>query len=209
MEIGALTVSIRLWPARRPRRNSPGRVRDVLPARRTGTGPSATTSARRSNGPGRSRNTKPADRRRQAQIMRGWASRFKHAVAKHVFDRWDAFVWWRLIRMLRERHRWSRDDVRRRFTTPTGQWRPISADGVEPYRIVSVTVSRYRYRASTIPEPWQPANPVRRQRPWRVRCVERRTASPASGPEKRTGSNPGTALRACPAVGDAEPGRLP
>ncbi|MFI7360509.1 group II intron reverse transcriptase/maturase [Streptomyces avidinii] len=97
---------------------------------------------------------------RLTQIMRGWASYFKHAVAKHVFDRLDAFVWWRLIRMLRERHRWSWGDVRRRFTTPTGRWRPITADGVELFRIASVTVSRYRYRASTIPNPWQPANPV-------------------------------------------------
>ncbi|MEV6400221.1 group II intron maturase-specific domain-containing protein [Streptomyces sp. NPDC051907] len=97
---------------------------------------------------------------RLTQIMRGWANYFKHAVAKHVFDRLDAFVWWRLIRMLRERHRWSWGDVRRRFTTPNGRWRPIAADGIELFRIASVTVSRYRYRASTIPNPWQPANPV-------------------------------------------------
>lgn len=92
--------------------------------------------------------------------MRGWANYFKHAVAKHVFSKLDALVWWRLIRMLRARHRWSWGDVRRRFTTPTGQWRPIAADGNELFRIASVTVSRYRYRASTIPSPWQPANPV-------------------------------------------------
>ncbi|MER5687878.1 group II intron reverse transcriptase/maturase [Streptomyces sp. NPDC002205] len=97
---------------------------------------------------------------RLTQIMRGWANYFKHAVAKHVFDRLDAFVWWRLIRMLRARHHWSWGDVRRRFTTPTGRWRPIAADGIELFRIASVTVSRYRYRASTIPNPWQPANPA-------------------------------------------------
>ncbi|MET7622560.1 group II intron reverse transcriptase/maturase [Streptomyces sp. NPDC005408] len=97
---------------------------------------------------------------RLTQIMRGWANYFKHAVAKHVFDRLDAFVWWRLIRMLRARHRWSWGDVRRKFTAPTGRWLPIAADGVELFRIASVTVSRYRYRASTIPNPWQPANPV-------------------------------------------------
>ncbi|MET7718084.1 group II intron maturase-specific domain-containing protein [Streptomyces sp. NPDC005407] len=97
---------------------------------------------------------------RLTQIMRGWANYFKHAVAKHVFDRLDAFVWWRLIRMLRARHRWSWGDVRRRLTTPNGRWLPIAADGVELFRIASVTVSRYRYRASTISNPWQPANPV-------------------------------------------------
>nr|WP_258018202.1 group II intron maturase-specific domain-containing protein [Streptomyces noursei] len=97
---------------------------------------------------------------RLTQIMRGWANYFKHAVAKHVFTKLDAFVWWRLIRMLRERHHWSWGDVRRRFTTPTGRWLPIAADGIELFQIASVTVSRYRYRASTIPNPWQPANPV-------------------------------------------------
>ncbi|AZS75590.1 group II intron reverse transcriptase/maturase [Streptomyces lydicus] len=97
---------------------------------------------------------------RLTQIMRGWANYFKHAVAKHVFTKLDAFVWWRLIRMLRERHRWSWGDVRRRFTTPTGRWLPIAADGIELFQIASVTVSRYRYRASTIPNPWHPANPV-------------------------------------------------
>ncbi|MET7716077.1 group II intron maturase-specific domain-containing protein [Streptomyces sp. NPDC005407] len=97
---------------------------------------------------------------RLTQIMRGWANYFKHAVAKHVFSKLDAFVWWRLIRMLRARHRWSWGDVRRRFTTPTGRWRPIAANGIELFPIASVTVSRYRYRASTISNPWQPANPV-------------------------------------------------
>ncbi|MFJ9034928.1 reverse transcriptase domain-containing protein, partial [Streptomyces sp. NPDC102274] len=46
------------------------------------------------------------------------------------------------------------------FTTPTGRWLPIAADGIELFQIASVTVSRYRYRASTIPNPWHPANPV-------------------------------------------------
>ncbi|GGT70424.1 hypothetical protein GCM10010207_80990 [Streptomyces atratus] len=69
-------------------------------------------------------------------------------------------MWWRLIRMLRARRRWSWGDVRRRFTTPNGRWLPIAADGVELFRIASVTVCRHRYRAGTIPNPWQPATPV-------------------------------------------------
>ena len=60
------------------------------------------------------------------QIMRGWANYFKHAVAKHTFSKLDDFVWWRVIRLLRARHRWSWKDVRRRLTTPTGRWLPIS-----------------------------------------------------------------------------------
>jgi hypothetical protein len=84
----------------------------------------------------------------------------RHTLAKQVFNKLDGFVWWRLIRMLRERHRCSWGDIRRRFTTPTGRWLPIAADGVELFRVASVTVSRSRYRAGTVSSPWQPANPA-------------------------------------------------
>lgn len=58
-----------------------------------------------------------------------------------------------------ERHHWSWGEARRRFATPTGRWLPIAADGIELFRIASVTVSRHRNRAGTIPGPWHPANP--------------------------------------------------
>jgi hypothetical protein len=54
------------------------------------------------------------------QIMRGWANFFKHAVAKHTFSSLAYFVWWRVIRLLRTRHRWRWKDVRRHHTTPPG-----------------------------------------------------------------------------------------
>lgn len=148
---------------------------------------------------------------RLTQIMRGWANYFKHAVAKHVFDRLDAFVWWRLIRVLRERHRWSWSDVRRRFTTPTRRWRPIAADGVELFRIASVTVSRYRYRRPRSPAhgslrtPSDGRNrgePVALKDARRVRREVRRngpgaTPAPRSGPTQRTILSP-----ASPDLGD-------
>jgi Group II intron, maturase-specific domain len=31
------------------------------------------------------------------QIQRGWANYFKHAVAKHTFDRLQDFIWWRVV----------------------------------------------------------------------------------------------------------------
>jgi RNA-directed DNA polymerase len=55
------------------------------------------------------------------QVMHGWASYFRHAVARNVFAMLDSFAWWRVIRMLRERHRWRWKDVRRQFTSPTGR----------------------------------------------------------------------------------------
>jgi RNA-directed DNA polymerase len=88
------------------------------------------------------------------QVMHGWAHYFRHAVAKNIFSMLDNFAWWRVIRMLRERHRWRWKDVRRRFTTPTGRWLPIAADGTELRRIAAIPVTRYRYRGSKIPGPW-------------------------------------------------------
>ena len=92
------------------------------------------------------------------QVMHGWANYFRHAIAKNVFAMLDNFAWWRVIRMLMERHRWRWKDVRRRFTTPTGRWLPITAGEIELRRIAAIPVTRYRYRGSKIPSPWTPPN---------------------------------------------------
>ena len=96
---------------------------------------------------------------RLGQIMRGWANYFKHAVAKSTFSKLDTFTWWRLVHMLRARHGWNWGQLRRHLTTPTGRWL-MAADGVEYFRIVGVTVSRYAYRGTQIPTPWPPTNPA-------------------------------------------------
>ncbi|WP_227837059.1 group II intron reverse transcriptase/maturase [Nocardia aurantia] len=89
------------------------------------------------------------------QILRGWSNYFKHAVAKSRFDALQHFVWQRVIRMLQTRHRWSWHDIRRRYTTRTGRWLPITAaDGTELFDMGNVTVSRYRWRGHTIPNRW-------------------------------------------------------
>jgi RNA-directed DNA polymerase len=95
---------------------------------------------------------------RLAQIMRGWANYFKHAVCKHTFSTLAGFAWWRVIRWLMAMHRWKWKDVRRRFTTPTGAWIPVAADGIELFNIASVPVTRYRYRGNMIPNPWNLPN---------------------------------------------------
>jgi RNA-directed DNA polymerase len=91
------------------------------------------------------------------QVMHGWASYFRHAVAKNVFGMLDNFAWWRVIRMLRTRHRWRWKDVRRQFTTPTGRWLPITVGETELRPIAATPVTRYRYRGSKIPSPWAAA----------------------------------------------------
>lgn len=88
------------------------------------------------------------------QIMRGWSNYFKHAVAKNQFSALQNFTWWRLIRMLMSRHHWRWRDVRRHFTTASGRWLPITADGIELFNLATVTVSRYRWRGTRIPSPW-------------------------------------------------------
>jgi RNA-directed DNA polymerase len=87
------------------------------------------------------------------QIQRGWANYFRYAVAKHTFDRLYAFVWWRIITWVMYRHRMSWTALRRRFKGPHG-WRPIVVDGIELFNIASVSVTRYRWRGTTIPSPW-------------------------------------------------------
>jgi RNA-directed DNA polymerase len=88
------------------------------------------------------------------QVMHGWANYFRHAVAKNVFAMLDNFAWWRVIRMLRQRHRWRWKDVRRQFTDRTGRWLPITAGEIELRRIAAIPVTRYRYRGTKIPNPW-------------------------------------------------------
>jgi RNA-directed DNA polymerase len=93
------------------------------------------------------------------QILRGWANYFRHAVCKHTLNNLKHFAEWRIIRWLRKRHRWHWKQFRRRFTTPSGRWLPLSMDGIALFNPASVTVTRYRYRG-TIPAPWAKANPA-------------------------------------------------
>lgn len=86
--------------------------------------------------------------------MHGWANYFRHAIAKNIFAMLDAFAWWRVIRMLMERHHWRWKEIRRRLVTPTGSWRPIAAGEIKLRRIAAIPVTRYRYRGSKIPRPW-------------------------------------------------------
>ena len=54
--------------------------------------------------------------------------------------------------------RWRWKDVRRHLVGPTGRWARPTADGIELFNIASVTVTRYRYRGSKIPNPYTRLN---------------------------------------------------
>jgi RNA-directed DNA polymerase len=90
-------------------------------------------------------------------VMHGWAGYFRHAVAKNIFSMLDNFTWWRVIRMLRERHHWRWKDVCRQYVTPTGRRLPVTAGATELRRI-TIPVTRYRYRGGNIPNPWIPSH---------------------------------------------------
>jgi len=91
------------------------------------------------------------------QITRGWSNYFKHAVAQRTFSQLQRYTWWRIVRMMRTRHRWRWKDVRRWLTDHTGRWKPISADGIDLFNLERVGITRYRYRGAAIPNPWAQA----------------------------------------------------
>ncbi|GIJ30823.1 group II intron reverse transcriptase/maturase [Micromonospora qiuiae] len=88
-------------------------------------------------------------------IQRGWANYFKHAVAKHTFSHLQNFIWWRVINWVMRRNRMTWRAIQRWLRTPQG-WQPIAFDGVELFKIAKAPVTRYRYRGTKIPNPWQP-----------------------------------------------------
>jgi len=98
------------------------------------------------------------------QVMQGWASYFWHAVAKDTFNMLDHFAWWRVIRMLMERHRWRWKDVRRWLVTPAGHWRPITGAGLNCGRSRQSRLPGTAIAAATSPAPGQLNQPDGRNR---------------------------------------------
>ncbi|KZM70448.1 group II intron maturase-specific domain-containing protein [Nocardia terpenica] len=89
--------------------------------------------------------------------LRGWANYFRYGVSKVVFKAVDDFTWNRVMRWIRVkykgRNRLTMKQMRRRFCDRG--WR-FAHNGVVFTGAASVTVTRYRYRGSRIPNPWQP-----------------------------------------------------
>ena len=91
------------------------------------------------------------------RITRGWTNYFKHGIAKQTFNHLHQYTWWRIVYMMRARHRWRWKDVRRWLVDYTGRWRPISKDGIELFNSATIPIVRYRYRGNKIPSPWATA----------------------------------------------------
>jgi RNA-directed DNA polymerase len=89
--------------------------------------------------------------------LRGWANYFRYGVSKAVFSAVDNHAWFRLMRWIRKKYkgknRLGTKQFQRRFC---GQGWKITHNGVVFTGASSVSVTRYRYRGSTIPTPWTP-----------------------------------------------------
>jgi RNA-directed DNA polymerase len=89
--------------------------------------------------------------RRLNPTIRGWCTYFQHGVSKRTFSYVDHFAFWRILGWLKKRHpKLNMHTVIRRHLPG---WQ-IKADGIEFFRAPTVSVTRYRYRGTRIPNPW-------------------------------------------------------
>jgi RNA-directed DNA polymerase len=89
-------------------------------------------------------------------VLRGWCTYFRHGVSKSTFAYLDQYTWHRVVRWIRKRHNKTKWAVLLRRYLPG--WRPTE-DEVTLFQPQTVTVSRYRYRASNIATPWASTAP--------------------------------------------------
>lgn len=92
----------------------------------------------------RARSATLEDRLRQINpVIRGWCMNFRHGVSKATFRYLDDFVWSRVARWMRRRHRrlnWK--DLRRRYLAGSPGQRPAAA-GIELFLAQLVEITRY------------------------------------------------------------------
>jgi RNA-directed DNA polymerase len=104
---------------------------------------------------GRQTTSLPADKLflHLGQMTRGWAFYFRHGSSSRAFGALNHHVWWRVWRWLRNKHpnrngRW----IIRHYYGP-GQWWP-TANEVRLFQPATVSIQRYRFRGTKIPNPW-------------------------------------------------------
>lgn len=84
--------------------------------------------------------------------LRGWCSYFRHGVSKVTFDYLGAYTWRRVAGWLRKRHPNLNWGTLHRRLMP--EWRIRDGD-IEMFRPQDVPVTRYLYRGTKIPSPWE------------------------------------------------------
>ncbi len=91
---------------------------------------------------------------RLGQILRGWTTYFRHGASKVEFSELEHYLWHRVWKWLRRRHRrrhWKW--IVRTYGNPHNRW-GFTANGVDLFNPAKVPIQRYRYRGGTIPTPW-------------------------------------------------------
>lgn len=85
------------------------------------------------------------------RVLRGWCTYFRHGVSSATFAYLRHYAYWRVVGWLRRRHR-KRNWRWLRRTYLTERW--PSHKGVELFNPAAVRITRYRYRGTQIPTPW-------------------------------------------------------
>ncbi len=90
--------------------------------------------------------------RRLNAALRGWAYYFRHGSSKATFGYLHQFTWVRVLRWLHSKFRGARwESVKRRHLP---RWWPTDGE-IRLFDVASVPVTRYRYRGTSIPSPWE------------------------------------------------------
>jgi RNA-directed DNA polymerase len=84
--------------------------------------------------------------------VRGWCEYFRPGVSSATFQYLSSYVWKRVMKWLKRKHRrTSWKELRRRYCG--GRWWPASNER-ELFDPAKVRTTRYRYRGTVIPSPW-------------------------------------------------------
>ncbi|KUL36540.1 group II intron reverse transcriptase/maturase [Actinoplanes awajinensis subsp. mycoplanecinus] len=87
--------------------------------------------------------------------LRGWCAYFRPGVSNATFNYLASYTWWQVIRWIRRKHRditWRQ--LRRIYCG--GEWWITSGER-ELFHSGRVATTRYRYRGTKIPTPWESA----------------------------------------------------
>lgn len=85
-------------------------------------------------------------------VLRGWTNYFRHGVSSDTFAYLHQYTWLRVVRWLRRKHRRANWKWLRRHYLANGWW--PEHDGMALFDCRAVPVTRYRYRGTRIPTPW-------------------------------------------------------
>ncbi|PKW18659.1 group II intron reverse transcriptase/maturase [Saccharopolyspora spinosa] len=131
------------------------------------------------------------------QIVHGWANYFRHAVAKYTFHMLGDFLWRRVIMWLKTNASLVVEGHPQAASRPA---RGLVADHRGRHRVDQLVADTADHPVPLPrqhdPQPLANLTTTRPQQPWRARCSVMGTPGSASGLEKRTGGNTGTALQA-------------